>query len=289
MRTMEICGQTLPAIGIGMWSMGAVASRRSSQLDAMHAGIKAGARAIDTAEMYGNGTSEEFTGRVLREVWDKDGIRPDDLFVIDKVLPSNARPKAMRASLERSLRLLGRDSIDLYLLHWRSSADLSFVAQSMHDFRREGLIRHWGVSNFDLRDMEDLLAVPYGDECEADENLYNVATRGMDYDLLPWLAEHKIPLIAYSPLGSGGAAGSGRMRMSTALGTVARRHRVPVQQVELAWAVRDGRTLAIPQTGNARHMTSNIAAAGLELSDDDLALIDEAFPRPTHKVPLAKL
>jgi diketogulonate reductase-like aldo/keto reductase len=282
MRTVRIGDAQVGAIGIGLWSMGA-SRRRERELEAVGRGLEGGMQVLDTAEMYGDGVSESFVGECVRR------FGRDRLFVIDKVLPSNATPERLRQRLETALRLTGTDRLDLYLLHWRENADLAYVAQAMHDFVAEGLIARWGVSNFDVADLEDLWKVPYGDECAVNEDLYNVAVRGVDYDLLPWQREHHLPLIAYSPLGSGGMAGLEEMRSSRALEQVARRHGVSVQQVELAWAVRSGSVIAIPQTSNPDHMAANAAAGDLVLDEEDLALIDTDFPTPTHKIPLAKI
>ncbi len=282
MRTVRIGDTQVGAIGIGLWSMGD-ARRRERELEAVGRGLEGDMQVLDTAEMYGDGVSESFVGECVRR------FGRDRLFIIDKVLPSNATPKHLRQRLETALRLTGTDRLDLYLLHWRENADLAYVAQAMHDFVAEGLIARWGVSNFDVADLEDLWKVPYGDECAVNEDLYNVAVRGVDYDLLPWQREHHLPLIAYSPLGSGGMAGLEAMRSSRALEQVARRHGASVQQVELAWAVRSGSVIAIPQTSNPDHMAANAAAGDLVLDEEDLALIDTDFPTPTHKIPLAKI
>lgn len=282
MRTVRIAGTQVGAVGMGMWSMGD-ASRRERQLQAVGRGLDAGMQVLDTAEMYGNGTSEAFVGECVRR------FGRDRLFIIDKVLPTNAWPGKLEKSLETALRLTDAGRIDLYLLHWRADVDLAFFARAMHEFQRQGLVAHWGVSNFDVKDLEDLWAVPYGDECAANEDLYNLATRGVDFDLLAWQEAHDLPFIAYSPLGSGGWAGLSRMQASPALAQVARRHDATIRQVMLAWAVRSGRVIAIPQTGNPDHMAANAAAGDLMLDQKDLDLLDRDFPVPTAKVPLAKL
>ncbi len=282
MRTVRIAGTQVGAVGMGMWSMGD-ASRRERQLQAVGRGLDAGMQVLDTAEMYGNGTSEAFVGECVRR------FGRERLFIIDKVLPSNARPGRLEKSLETALRLTEAGQIDLYLLHWRADVDLAFFAWSMHEYQRQGLVSHWGVSNFDVSDLEDLWSVPYGDECAANEDLYNLATRGVDFDLLAWQEAHDLPFIAYSPLGSGGWAGLAAMQASPALAQVARRHDATIRQVMLAWTVRSGRVIAIPQTGNPDHMAANAAAGDLTLDQEDLDLLDRDFPMPTAKVPLAKL
>lgn len=286
MRTVDICGRTVPAIGMGMAGMGTFSSPGHTDLAALLAGFDSGARVLDTAEMYGDGASEALAGSALR----LSGLSRSDVYVIDKILPHHASSEdQIRRTVLRSLRMLRTDHIDLYLLHWRSSVDLALVARSFHHLREDGLIGQWGVSNFDVSDLEDLWAVPYGNECAANEDMYNIASRGIDFDLLGWQRKHRLPLIAYSPLGSAGFAGLSRMRGDTALEKVARKHHASWQQVELAWVIRDGATLAIPQSSNPAHMRGNIAAADLTLDADDLALLDERFPKPTHKIPLAKL
>lgn len=282
MRTVRIAGTQVGAVGMGMWSMGD-ASRRERQLQAVGRGLDAGMQVLDTAEMYGNGTSEAFVGECVQH------FGRERLFIIDKVLPTNARPGKLEKSLKTALRLTEAGRIDLYLLHWRADVDLAFFARAMHEYQRQGLVSHWGVSNFDVSDLEDLWAVPYGDECAANEDLYNLATRGVDFDLLAWQEAHGLPFIAYSPLGSGGWAGLAAMQASPALAQVARRHDATIRQVMLAWTVRSGRVIAIPQTGNPDHMAANAAAGDLMLDQEDLDLLDRDFPAPTAKVPLAKL
>lgn len=283
MRKAIIGTTRVGVIGMGMWSMGSDPADHDRQLEAVRRGLEGGMQVLDTAEMYGNGESEAFSGECVTK------FGRDRFFLIDKVLPSNARPGSLEKSLENGLRRLHTDRIDLYLLHWRAGVDLAFFARAMHEAVQEGLIARWGVSNFDVNDLKDLWKVPYGNECAANEDLYNVATRGIDFDLLPWQRDHHLPLIAYSPLGSGGEAGLSRMQASAALRTVARRHNTTVQQVELAWAVRDGSTIAIPQTSNPDHMASNAAAGNIELTPDDCTLIDADFPAPTRKIPLASI
>lgn len=284
MKTLSFADREMPVIGAGLWGIGegidAHAQRR-----ALDAAFDAGLVLLDTAEMYGNGASERVAGAAARSA----RAQGKDVFVVSKVLPSNARPQLMRTALTRSLHNLGLDYLDMYLLHWRSTADLAFVAQQMHEFVQGGLIRHWGVSNFDVADMQELLAVPYGEECACDQNLYNLANRGMDYDLMPWLRDHHIPLMAYSPLGDGGPAGTRVMVNNTEVKKVAARHHASAQQVMLAWCVRDGNTLAIPQSANPEHLVQDFHSGSLELDEHDFAALDSAFPAPTSKQRLAKL
>ncbi|MFT8900192.1 aldo/keto reductase [Propionibacterium freudenreichii] len=281
MRHLQISGVSVPAIGIGTWHMGCSPARFDAECDALRAGIDAGARVIDTAEMYGSGASESMVGTAIK------GLDRSELFIITKVLPNNASRKQMEHSLDASLARLGTDYADLYLLHWRGEVPLEQTVEEMQRLWHSGKIKSWGVSNFDLADMEELAALPHGNHVAANEDLYNLSSRGIEFELIGWQRSLDIPLIAYSPLGaSGGERGAQEMRASPAVNKVAETHGVTPSQVLLAWVIRNGHTLAIPQTSNEDHMRDNIAAANLTLTDDDLTLLDQAFPPPRHKMPL---
>lgn len=258
--------------------MGDNAATRSQEINAIKAGIDAGAKVIDTAEMYGNGRSEALVGEAIRD------FNRDDLFIIDKVLPSNASKAKLETSLDRSLKLVGTDHFDLYLYHWRGAIPLEETISTLRAMQEKGKINHWGVSNFDLPDMQELLALSGGDQVAANEDLYNIGSRGVEYSLLPWQRERKIPFIAYTPVGAGDE--QGRLTTNKTVREIAAAHQVSPWQLILAWAIRDGNTLAIPQSGDPKHAAANVAAANITLSSAELAKIDEVFPKPTSKQPL---
>ncbi|MFC6275845.1 aldo/keto reductase [Levilactobacillus tangyuanensis] len=279
MKKITLAGRTVPAIGIGTWHMGDVAQQRAGEIAAIRAGIEAGARVIDTAEMYGSGRSESLVG----EAW-----QPYDrasLFLISKVLPENASRLRMRASLTASLQRLRTDYVDLYLYHWRGNVPLAETVATLQSLQDEGLTKAWGISNFDLADLQELWQLPQGVNAAANEDLYHLGSRGLDYAVLPWQRTHQLPLIAYSPIAQGDSRGQ-HISRSEALQTVAQRHQASIYQVMLAWAIRDGQTLAIPQTSSVSHMQANLDATNLVLTPADLALLDQDFPEPQHATPL---
>lgn len=275
MKYYSLKGEKLSVIGMG----GAdVSFRPQATIKAYRYGLEHGINVIDTAEMYTG--SEEIVGQAIKPL-DRSKI-----FLISKVLPSHAQPDQMRRSLETSLRKLGTDYLDLYLLHWREHANLQTVANTMESFKQEGLIRHWGVSNFDLSDMQDLLKVKNGDQVFANEDLYNIASRGVEFDLLPWQKQHQILFLSYSPFH---AVGWNRIRAGKILQEIADNHHASPYQVMLAWILRTNFVLPLPKASSANHVKANIAAADLQLSHDELAALDRVYPAPTHKVPLGKI
>jgi len=279
MKTVKISGQTVPAIGIGTWHMGDDPTRRATEIAAIQAGIAAGARVIDTAEMYGSGRAESLVGEALQSE-DRGQI-----FLISKVLPENASKRRMEASLDASLQRLRTDHVDLYLYHWRGSVPLAETVAELQRLQQTGKIRSWGVSNFDIADLQELWALPGGDQAVANEDLYHLGSRGLDYAVLPWQADHDLPLIAYSPIAQGDSWGQ-HLATNATVKQIAVAHDATVYQVLLAWAIRNPQTLAIPQTSSVAHMTQNITAGELTLTSAELAALDQQFPRPTQKKPL---
>ncbi|MCP9333329.1 aldo/keto reductase [Lentilactobacillus hilgardii] len=278
MKDLHLGDRMVPAIGLGTWHMGDSAVTRSTEIKAIQAGIDAGANVIDTAEMYGNGRSEKLVGEAIAN------INRDHLFLIDKVLPSNASADRMEHRLDTSLKLLGTDYVDLYLYHWRGAVPLSETVETLQLMQKKGKIKRWGVSNFDLPDMKELLDLPGGDQVAANEDLYNLGSRGIEYSLLPWQRQQGIPLIAYTPVAAGDERG--QLINHSAVKEVAEVHHATPWQILLAWAIRDGSTLAIPQSGDPKHAVDNVKAGLITLSDDDLAKLDTQFPKPTSKQPL---
>lgn len=272
-------GAEVPALGLGTWYLGDDAGRRAREIEALRTGIEKGMKLIDTAEMYGGGRSERLVGEAIK------GTERGRLFIVSKVLPNNAGRHAIFRSCEESLKRLGAGYLDLYLLHWRGSVPLAETVECMEKLVRDGLIRGWGVSNFDTDDMEDLLRVKGGDGCLVNQVLYHAASCGIEYSLLPWMRARGIKLMAYCPLAQGGSLRRGLFR-SRALNEIAARRGASVAQVLLAWAVRGGDTIAIPRSSSPEHTAENAGADAIELTAEELAAIDREFEPPKRKEPL---
>ena len=269
-------GVQVPALGQGTWHLGDSPERYDQELAALRAGIDAGMTLIDTAEMYGNGRTERLVGAAIRP------YERSTIFLVSKVLPSNACGARFMQSLERSLSYLGTDYLDLYLYHWRGSDPLTEVVASMEAAKAQGKIRGWGVSNFDIDDMEELWRVPGGENCLVNQVLYHMGSRGIEYSLLPWMREHDVALMAYCPLAQAGRL-SCDLFGSPVLKSLAEKHGATPAQIALAWAIRDRHTIAIPRTGRKEHALLNAGADGIALTEDDCAALDRAFPPPTRK------
>jgi diketogulonate reductase-like aldo/keto reductase len=255
--------------------MGVNPSRRAAETEALLAGIDLGMTLIDTAEMYGDGATEEFLGAGLKG-------RRDQVFLVSKVYPHNAGGKKLERACEGSLKRLKTGWLDLYLLHWMGSIPLAETVTGMEALKASGKIRAWGVSNLDLAEMKKLQQAG-GHNCATNQLLYNVNRRGIEFELLPWLAAQKIPVMAYSPVEQGGLPRGG------ALKTVADRHGVTPYQVALAWVLRHPDVMAIPKAADIKHVRENCAAADLKLTPEDLLAIDAAFPPPKRKTGLEML
>lgn len=268
-------GEQVPALGQGTWYMGETPARRREEIDALRLGIDLGATLVDTAEMYGEGLTEDLVGEALQ------GYR-DRAFLVSKVYPHNASRSGVVAACERSLARLKTDRLDLYLLHWRGSHPFEETIAGFQALQSAGKIRHWGVSNLDPEDMQELLAAD-GGACAVNQILYNPSRRGPEFDLMPLLARHGIPVMAYSPIEQG------RLSRSGALGRVAKKHGVDAFQVALAWVMRRPDVIAIPKASRAAHVRANVAAAALVLDAEDLAQIDADFPAPTRRRALEML
>lgn len=270
-------GAKVPAISQGTWFLGERKATAEQEKQALTAGVNAGMTLIDTAEMYGSGKAEELIGRTIA------GMRREELFIVSKVYPHNAGRKNIFKSCMASMQRMGVDYLDLYLLHWRGGIPLSETVACMEQLKKEGKIRRWGVSNFDTEDMEELWSVPNGKNCAVNQVLYHVASRGIEYDLLPWMREHHVPLMAYCPLAQGGNLRQG-LYENAVLKQIAANHQATVSQVLLAFVVRNGDVIAIPRTGKAEHALENAGADGLELTKEELAMIDREYPAPKRKV-----
>ena len=268
-------GETIPALGQGSWMMGERTAHRADEIAALRRGVELGMTLIDTAEMYGDGAAETVIAEAL-------GAVRDDLFLVSKAYPQNASRTRLAAACEASLKRLGTDRLDLYLLHWRGSVPLAETVEAMEALKAAGKIRHWGVSNLDTDDMAELIEGG-GDRCATDQILYNLSRRGPEHELMPWLAEHGIPVMAYSPVEQG------RLIADPTLAKIARTIGASPAQVALAWVLNHDGVIAIPKAGTVAHVQDNRGAADLRLSPDDLAALDTAFAPPRTRRPLEML
>jgi diketogulonate reductase-like aldo/keto reductase len=278
MQTVDLPdGERVPALGQGTWRMGENKRKQTEEVAALRLGIDLGMTLIDTAEMYGEGGAEKVVADAIA------GQR-ERVFVVTKVYPHNASRTKLPAACERSLKRLRIDAVDLYLLHWRENTPLFETVETFEQLRAAGKIRRWGVSSFDVADMKELLAIESGANCSANQVLYNIENRGIEFDLLPWSQQKKIPIIAYSPVGHGrGLLGN------AALKKIAKRHGVTTAQIALAWMLRRPGVIAIPKSSNEAHVRDNAGSIETELTKDDLAEIDCVFPPPKSKQALAML
>ncbi|WP_034944784.1 aldo/keto reductase [Erwinia oleae] len=268
----------LPAIGQGTWYMGENAHQRKSEVAALQCGLDLGLTVIDTAEMYADGGAEEVVGEALKG-------RRDSAWLVSKVCPWNAGHSDAINACERSLARLKTDYLDLYLLHWRGGVPLDETIRAMETLQQQGKIRRWGVSNFDSDDMQALLNERGGEACAANQVLYHLASRGIEYDLLPLCRERAMPVMAYCPL-----AQAGRLRHDlmthVKLNEIAQQKGVSVAQLLLAWVIREEGVMAIPKAGSIQHVKENAAALDITLTRAERETIDRAFPAPDRKLPL---
>jgi diketogulonate reductase-like aldo/keto reductase len=276
MKTLEIDGRAVPVLGQGTWNIGDSASTRAGEIATLRRGVECGMTLIDTAEMYGSGRSETLAGEAIA------GIR-DRVYLVSKVLPSNASLEGTVKACEASLKRLRTETLDLYLLHWRGRYPLRDTVKAFERLLEQGKIGAWGVSNFDVDDMVELFDVPGGDGCAVNQVLYNPEHRGIEYDLLPWCRKRRVTVMAYSPVGQGG-----RLLNSGALRSVANKHKAAPAQAALSWCLRQP-VLAIPKASSVKHVEENAAAADLALDEQDLAEIDKAYPAPKSKQALDML
>jgi aldehyde reductase len=270
------CGERVPALGQGTWNIGDDPATRRDEIAALRRGIERGLTLVDTAEMYGDGRSEELVGEAIA------GQR-DAVFLVSKVYPHNASRRAMPRSCEASLRRLGVETIDLYLLHWPGSVPLAETVEAFEALQRAGKIRHWGVSNFDAEGMQELWDTPGGDAAQTNQVLYNLGERGIEWDLRPWLGERRLPVMAYSPFDQG------RLLRKRALATFAKQRGMTPGQVALAWLLAQDGVIAIPKAGSVQRVEENAAVLARPLSPADLQELARLFPPPEGPTPLAML
>ncbi len=266
-------GTTVPALGQGTWEMGDDPAWRDEEQQALERGIDLGMTLIDTAELYGDGRAERLVGEVIAG-------RRDEVFIVSKVRPENASEMKMMLSCEKSLERLGIDRIDLYLLHWEGRVPLEETIDAFRELVDEGMIARWGVSNLDLRTMERLMEIDGAEDCASNQLLYNLGSRGVEFDLLPWMQARDMPMMAYSPLGRGG------LLEHPLIVDIADRHSASPAQVALAAVLRNDGIIAIPKASNVEHVEANADALEIQFDLEDLERLDQAFPAPTQETPL---
>ena len=271
-------GERVPALGQGTWRMGENTRARKEEVAALRLGIDLGMTLIDTAEMYGEGGAERVVGDALED-------QRNRIFVVTKVYPRNASRAELPKACERSLKRLRIDTIDLYLLHWRErSTQLVETVQAFEKLCAAGKIKRWGVSNFDVDDMNELWSVENGTNCAANQVLYNLEHREIESGLLRWSENNNVPIMAYSPVGHGRG-----LLENAALGKIAKRHHSTVSQVALAWVLRQPQMIAIPKASKEEHVRDNVQSIEIKLTNDDLTDLDREFPEPESKRPLQML
>lgn len=277
MKTAKLpSGERVPAFGMGTWRMGEDSSKRAEEIATLRLGLDRGASLIDTAEMYGEGTAEQLVGEAIAG-------RRDEAFLVSKVYPHNASREGAVAACERSLRRLGTDRLDLYLLHWRGDVPLAETMEAFVALQKAGKIRHHGVSNLDLADMQELWSVPGGNEIATNQLLYNLSRRGIEWDLLPWLRERHVPVMAYSPIEQA------KLVRDSKLSDFARSHGMSPAQVALAWLLAKDDVIVIPKTSRRDHLEENLGALDHSLTEAELAELDRLFPPPSGPRPLQML
>jgi diketogulonate reductase-like aldo/keto reductase len=268
------CGETVPALGQGTWNIGDDPRRHAEEVATIRRGLDLGLTLVDTAEMYGDGRSERLVGEAIAG-------RREEVFLVSKVYPHNAAPRAMRKSCEASLRRLRVEALDLYLLHWPGDEALAETVHGFEALQRGGKIRHWGVSNFDPQWMRDLWDTPGGSAAQVNQVLYNLGRRGIEWDLRPWLRERRVPVMAYSPLE--------QARLLPALAGFAGGHGMSPAQAALAWLLAQDGVITIPKTGSRQRLEENAAALSMPLSPEQLQELDRLFHPPSGPTPLAML
>ena len=269
-------GATVPRLGMGTWYLGEDPDGRDIELSALRTGIEIGLTLIDTAEMYGDGAAEELVGKAIAG-------RRDDVFLVSKVLPHHATREGTAKACQDSLRRLGTDHLDMYLLHWRGRAPLAEVVEAMEGLVHAGLVAGWGVSNFDASDIDELVAVPGGDRVQTDQVLYNLARRGPEYDLVPMCRDLGMPLMVYSPVDHG------RLLEQPAVRSMAADKGVTPAQLAIAWVLRLPDVFAVAKASTRAHVIENRAAMEIGFSPAELDQLDRLFPPPSSKMPLEML
>lgn len=271
-------GERVPVLGQGTWHMGEKSKAHADEVAALRLGIELGMTLIDTAEMYGEGGAEKVVADAIEDQCDR-------VFVVTKVYPHNASRTELPKACERSLKRLRIDAIDLYLLHWRErNTQLGETVEAFEKLRAAGKIKRWGVSNFDVDDMEELRSIENGTNCAANQLLCNLENREIESGLLQWSQKNEIPIMAYSPVGHGRG-----LLENTILKKIAKRLDATTAQIALAWVLRQPGVIAIPKANNETHVRDNARSIEIELTKEDLADLDREFPPPKSKKSLPML
>jgi diketogulonate reductase-like aldo/keto reductase len=277
MKTVTLpSGERVPALGLGTWRMGEQRATRKEEIATIQLGLDLGLTLIDTAEMYGEGRAEQLIAEAI-------GDRRDQAFLVSKVYPHNASRQATVAACERSLRRLSTERIDLYLLHWRGGVPLAETIEAFQKLQQAGKIRHYGVSNLDLADMQELCSVPGGHAVATNQVLYNLVRRGIEWDLLPWCREKRVPIMAYSPIEQA------KLTLDKKLADFGRRYGMTAAQAALAWLLANNDIIVIPKTGHRERLKENIGALDYTLTKSQLDELDRLFPPPKGPRPLEML
>lgn len=277
MQTLELTsGQAIPILGMGTWQMGENTRDRQSEITALRHGLDLGISLIDTAEMYGEGGAEEVIAEAI-------GARRSEVFLVSKVYPHNASKRGVIAACERSLKRLRTEYLDIYLLHWRGSVPLAETLEAFQMLQQSGKVRCYGVSNFDVVDMQTAIALKHGSSIVTNQVLYNLMRRGIELNLLPWCRQRNIPIMAYSPIEQG------RLLNHKTLKAIAQERGVSTAQVAIAWLLHQDQVIVIPKSSRIDHVEQNRAALDLKLSAEELQVLNTAFPQPTQSVPLEML
>ncbi|AEM21636.1 aldo/keto reductase [Brachyspira intermedia PWS/A] len=271
----------IPNFGIGTWGLGENEDKKEKEIRSIVFALNNGVRLIDTAEMYGNGMAEILIYEALKHT----DIKREELFIISKVYPHNAGRGKIFDSLKASLKRLGLDYLDMYLLHWRGRVPLKETVECMEEAKKEGLIRDWGVSNFDIDDMKELESLKYGDKCVLNQVLYHLDSRGVEFDLDPYMKDRNIALMAYSPLGRAGELGRNIFKNSTIL-QIAEKYNASAAQIVLAFISKVSGYIPIPKSASRKHLSENIESCNIILTDEDVYMINKEFPKPYKKMPL---
>ncbi|SFL45754.1 aldo/keto reductase [Salibacterium qingdaonense] len=278
-RTLTLPDETeLPVVGQGTWHMGENPAQKKDEVRALQTGLDLGMTVMDTAEMYGNGGAEYIAGEAVQG-------RRDEVFLVSKALPGNAGGSRLIQACEESLKRMGTEYMDLYLLHWRGGFSLEETVEGMEKLKRDGKIRRWGVSNLDTDDMEELWEAESSEHCQTNQVLYHLGSRGIEYDLLPWMRNKRLPVMAYCPLAQGGLLRR-KMLEHPDLQEIAAGHNASAMQIMLAWVIQAGDILAIPKAVQTQHVYDNAQAASIRLTDEECRTLEQAFPAPDRKQPL---